>query len=172
MKTNKAYRLLLFLSLALLAAGITVCLRDRSIQNRAAQRAASVLERLEIPSAANDPYPLCLENPNLAMPIKEVDGKDYIGRLTVPVLGLDLPLLAEAYGDVLKLSACRYTGSLYQDSLILCDTPYNCFFGRLKNLRPGDIITVSDLDGHVFTIKVSDIEIAAQDAAESITEEG
>lgn len=172
MKTSKAYRLLLILSLALLAAGVIIFLRDRSVQNRAAQNAASVLERLEIPSAANDPYPLYLENPNLAMPIKEVDGEDYIGRLTVPVLGLDLPLLAEAYGDILKLSACRYTGSLYQDNLILCGNPYNCFFGRLKNLRPGDVLSVSDLDGHVFTFQVSDIVIATQDVAESITEEG
>ena len=54
------------------------------------------------------------------MPEKTVNGRDYIGVLSIPSLNLELPVLSQWSYPNLKVAPCRYSGSLYQNDLILC----------------------------------------------------
>ena len=100
----------------------------------------------------------CL-NPEMDMPTTEINGKDYIGVLEIPALDLSLPIISQWSYPNLKLSPCRYAGSTYLDNLVIAAHNYSTHFGNIKNLRPGDTLSFTDVDGNVFYYEVSDIEI-------------
>ena len=123
-------------------------------------------EPLEIPEEANTTasleeveVPDYLLNPDMEMPTENINGIDYIGILRIPALELELPVISEWSYPRLKIAPCRYTGSAYQDDLIIAAHNYNSHFGNLKNLREGDTATLTDMDGNVFTYERAELEI-------------
>lgn len=111
---------------------------------------AAEKEGLEIPD-----YIL---NPNMDMPAMEIDGKEYIGVLEIPSLALELPVMSGwSYPD-LKISPCRYSGSVYQGNIVIAAHNYTRHFGRLKNLAEGDKVFFTDADGNVFSYEVALLE--------------
>ncbi|MGN8889764.1 sortase [Dysosmobacter sp. HCP28S3_G4] len=112
---------------------------------------AALLEEVEIPDY--------LLNPDMEMPVENIDGIDYIGVLRIPTLELELPIISEWSYQKLKIAPCRYSGSAYQDDLIIAAHNYNSHFGNLKNLREGDTATFTDMDGNVFTYEMVELEI-------------
>lgn len=123
-------------------------------------------EPLEIPEEANTTasleeveVPDYLLNPDMEMPTENINGIDYIGILRIPALELELPVISEWNYPRLKIAPCRYTGSAYQDDLIIAAHNYNSHFGNLKNLREGDTATLTDMDGNVFTYEMAELEI-------------
>ena len=112
---------------------------------------AALLEEVEIPDY--------LLNPDMEMPVENIDGIDYIGVLRIRTLELELPIISEWSYQKLKIAPCRYSGSAYQDDLIIAAHNYNSHFGNLKNLREGDTATFTDMDGNVFTYEMVELEI-------------
>ena len=97
-------------------------------------------------------------SPNMEMPVKTINGIDYIGVLRIPALELELPVISQwSYPD-LKTAPCRYSGSAYLNNLIICGHNYTSHFGNLKNLWEGDVATFTDMDGNVFTYKMVERE--------------
>ena len=88
------------------------------------------------------------------MPVQTVDGRDYVGVLTIPALGLELPVLSQWDYDGLKVAPCRYSGSLYQNNLIICAHNYASHFGKLKNLRVGDTAIFTDMDENIVRFQM------------------
>ena len=97
-------------------------------------------------------------NPDMEMPVENIDGTDVIGVLRIPALELELPVISEwSYPD-LKTAPCRYSGSAYLNNLILCGHNYTSHFGNLKKLGEGDFATFTDMDGNVFTYRMVERE--------------
>lgn len=99
-----------------------------------------------------------LIDPRASMPTAEVEGYDYIGVLSIPVLDLELPVMDSWSYPQLKLSPCRYEGSAYTGDLIIAAHNYQRHFGRLKTLQAGDTVVFTDAAGSVFTYTVSGLE--------------
>lgn len=89
------------------------------------------------------------------MPVQTVDGRDYIGVLTIPALELELPVLSQWDYPALKVAPCRYSGSLYQDNLIICAHNYASHFGKLKDLHVGDTAIFTDMDENVVRFQLA-----------------
>ena len=89
------------------------------------------------------------------MPVQTINGRDYIGVLTIPSLELELPVLSQWDYPALKVAPCRYSGSLYQDNLIICAHNYGSHFGKLKNLRVGDTAIFTDMDENVVSFQLA-----------------
>ena len=89
------------------------------------------------------------------MPVQTINGRDYIGVLTIPSLELELPVLSQWDYPALKVAPCRYSGSLYQDNLIICAHNYASHFGKLKNLRVGDTAIFTDMDENVVSFQLA-----------------
>ena len=92
------------------------------------------------------------------MPVQTINGRDYIGVLSIPSLGLELPVISQWDYPALKVAPCRYSGSLYQNNLIICAHNYASHFGKLKELRSGDTVLFTDMDEHVVTFRMVERE--------------
>lgn len=113
--------------------------------------------------------PLYERYPELEMPTAQIDSDRYIGLLSIPSLGLELPIMTDWSEQKLKLTPCRYAGSVYTDDLVIAGHNYRSHFGKLVNLTTGDEITFTDVDGHVFSYAVSARETLTPTAVEEMT---
>lgn len=156
---------LMVLGLLLLVAAL--CLTGYNIWDgyRAATAVEEAVRELEariVPVAEQDlpeeMIPDYVVSPRIEMPTMEIDGKEYIGYLSVPVLSLNLPVMSEWSYPNLKISPCRYVGSVYLDNMVLCAHNYERHFGNLKTLSPGELITFTDVDGNIFYYSVLSLE--------------
>ena len=104
------------------------------------------------------------------MPVIEIDGNRYVGYIEVPVLELNLPVLESWSYPNLKISPCRYTGSVYHDDMVIAAHNYQRHFGGLKTLSAGDEVRFTDGDGNVFVFQVATLEQLDPTQVEDMTE--
>jgi len=130
--------------------------RLRSALDCAAQSTASSGPACAVPLRTDmqtaqgvEPQPL-----TAAADVVEIDGKRYIGILSVPSLGLELPV-QETYSESgLKQSPCRYCGSPEQSDLVIAGHSYKTHFGPLSRLSSGDEVLLLTASGEVLTYTV------------------
>ena len=89
------------------------------------------------------------------MPVLDLEGNQYIGTLELASMGITLPVMSEWSYPKLKLSPCRFSGSIYQDDLIIAGHNYSSHFACLKDLNVGDEIIFTDAEGSEFFYMVS-----------------
>lgn len=97
-----------------------------------------------------------------------VDGYEYVGFLSLPALELELPVMADWSEAKLKLSPCRYYGSVKGNDLVICAHNYARHFGHLTELNLGDDILFTDLEGKATHYTVADIQVLASDAVDNM----
>ena len=95
----------------------------------------------------------------MEMPVITIEQEDYLGTLTIPSLGLTLPVLDDWSYPKLKKAPCRYVGSVYQDDMVIAAHNYTTHFGSINKLRSGDTMTFRDADGNTFIYEVIELEI-------------
>lgn len=101
-----------------------------------------------------------------------VDGYEYIGYLTIPALDLELSVMSSWSYPKLKISPCRYSGSLAGGDLVICAHNYSRHFGRIKNLSEGDDVYFTDMDGNTCHYEVAEVTTLAPTAIEEMTSSG
>lgn len=107
-------------------------------------------------------------NPDMEMPITEIEGNEYIGILNIPSLGLSLPVMSEWSYPNLEITPCRYSGSAYNGNLTIAGHNYRTNFGPLNRLLNGDEIIFSDIRGRSFTYIVKAMETLEPTAIEDM----
>lgn len=120
------------------------------------QAVPSAQGKTDTPSILSGEAADTVGRPGGEMPAVEIDGNQYIGTLSIPALGLLLPVMSDWSDGGLKLSPCRYSGSAYQGDLIVAAHNYPGHFGRLKELAAGDGIVLTDTDGNRFHYTVTE----------------
>lgn len=108
-------------------------------------------------------------DPNMEMPVIVVDGYGYIGTITIPSLRVELPIMAEWDYERMKIAPCRYSGSAYQDNLIICAHNYSSHFGHIDDLQYNDLVIVTDAVGNIFRYRVAETELLDGTAVEEMT---
>ena len=144
--------------LLLIAAALFLSAYNEWESHEARDSAQQVIAQLcdALPTEAGEPT--TLPDVRREMPVKTINGRDYIGVLSIPSLELELPVISQWDYPALKVAPCRYSGSLYQDNLIICAHNYASHFGKLKELQPGDIVLFTDMDEHVVTFQMVERE--------------
>ncbi len=89
----------------------------------------------------------------------EIDGNLYIGTLSIPSFGLELPILSEWSTAGLKIAPGRYYGTAQTDDLVICGHNYTRHFGNLDCLEYGDALYFTDVNGSVFHYEVEEVTI-------------
>ena len=156
---------LLLIAAALFLTGYNLFDQMRA-QRSAAHAAAQLAERL--PQTRQTDVPDYLLTPEMEMPVETIDGVDYVGVLRIPALALELPVISQWSYPLLKIAPCRYSGSAYQNNLVLCAHNYASHFGNLKNLHIGDAVMFTDMDGNLFTYQVAELETLPPQATEEM----
>jgi sortase A len=95
-----------------------------------------------------------------------VGGEAYLGVLRIPALALSLPVMRDLSLEKLKISPCRYSGSVADDTIVIAAHNYKRHFGRIHTLSAGDELTFTGADGRTIryaiakteTIRAADIE--------------
>lgn len=172
--TKRKGTALMVIGLVLMAAALLLTVYNMQTELQAGSAAAAVVgqltQRLETPAPteatqAPQETPLAtlapdyVRFPEMEMPTTEVDGESYIGTLTIPELGLTLPVISEWSYPRLKKSPCRFSGSAYTGDLIVIAHNYASHFGNLKTLQPGAQVSLTDMAGNVFIYAVAETEI-------------
>lgn len=103
------------------------------------------------------------------MPVVEIEGEAYVGFVAIPALGLELPVMADWSYTRLKTAPCRFSGDMYSDDLVVMAHNYDRHFGGLKDLRVGDAVTFTDMDGETVTYVVAAKDILGPNAVEEMT---
>ena len=145
-------------------------------ERQAEQSVSQVLEELDLTPApvqeTADPLetviPDYMLDPTMEMPTSEAEGKDYIGVVEMPALGLSLPVMSQWSYPNLKIAPCRYAGSAYQGDLVIMAHNYRSHFGGLKNLGIGDEVVFRDVDGNEFRYEVVELETLEKYAVEEM----
>ena len=137
---------------------------------RAKNEANSVLGQLEelIGSPDSEAIPDYILNPEMDMPTVEIDGYEYIGTLKVASVNIELPVMEAWDYTRMSIAPCRYSGSAYLNNMIICGHNYSSHLGRLRNLKIGDSVTFTDVDGNIFNYKVVEKDTLSATAVEEM----
>lgn len=182
---DKSGRLLIVLGLVLILSALLLAgynLADAGRAGETASRTAEVLVSAaeehraefspdkEVPA---DPGEILIPDhvldPERQLPVVSLDGRDYVGIIEIPAIGLELPVIAEwSYGG-LKEAPCRYSGSPYTGGFVIAGHNYTAHLGRISELRQGDEVLFTDMDGSVFSYTVSARETLPPRAVEEMT---
>ena len=102
--------------------------------------------------------------------ITELNGWDYIGYLSIPSIGLELPVMSQWSYAGLKIAPGRYSGSTYADNMVVCAHNYAKHFSPIKWLTEGAQVYFTDMDGMRWTYEVSYVENLQPTQIEEMTE--
>lgn len=91
-----------------------------------------------------------------------IDGFDYLGTITIPNLGLELPIISEYQYNRLDIAPCRYYGSIYTNDLIICAHSYKNFFKNIIKLEQKDQVIFTDVSSNIYLYEVLEVEILDQ----------
>ena len=108
--------------------------------------------------------------PGIEMPGEKVNGHEYIGTLSIPSLGLKVPVQRNWSYENLSVSPCRYSGSAYADNLTIIAHTYH--FGKLSSLALDATVTFTDMENNVFRYVVREKNTISPNDANEIAHSG
>lgn len=91
---------------------------------------------------------------NSIMPSVEIDGTDFIGLIEVPGYDIKLPICSEWNTETVASCPCRYTGSVYNDTLIIGGADKEDQFGFADEIDVGNAVSVTDMTGQTCSYEV------------------
>ncbi|SUB75141.1 sortase [Peptoniphilus indolicus] len=94
----------------------------------------------------------------IPMPTVKIGKYNYIGELSIEKLNTRLPVMEEWDYDRLKISPCRYSGSIYDKNMVIAGHNYKSHFGKLYTLNKGDRVEFLDVNKNIFNFEVINIE--------------
>lgn len=155
---------------ALVTCSLVLVLVGQIVENRAQKQAAAMAAHLKeiLPSATvgvQDTYS------SMQMPSLEIDSKNIIGLLEIPAWEVSLPIGSSWDRRLLTTFPQRFSGTVYDGSLIVGGRDGAGQLDCLKKLDIGDVITVTDMTGARFTYAVDRVERKSSAAAEVLQDD-
>lgn len=158
---NKKWLILIIIGISLISIALCLSLYNIYSDNQAGIKSQEALEELE--------ETLLKPEQNNTETIA-IDGNDYIGIIEIPALNLKLPVLDDCNDKNLKLSPCKYYGSLETNDLVICAHAYKSLFRYIKNLNQGDLVKYTDITGQEYLYEVKIIEILSPESIKEMIE--
>jgi len=117
------------------AAAVILIIFNITQDKKSGERAQKVLGELEAkisveaaeietetPTLENDLFAKYEPTESKEEAFAEIDGEMYVGIISIPKLGIKLPVMSNWNYDNLKISPCRYSGTAYDGNLIIAGT--------------------------------------------------
>lgn len=87
-------------------------------------------------------------------PVVTIGEYSYIGKLSLPSLDMELPVMAECTEENLALAPCVDTGTIEGKNLVIAGHRYRKLFSNLVKLQPGDKIYLTSAENRLYTYEV------------------
>jgi sortase A len=166
---------LMLLGAAMICGSLGLLLFNQQQQTMAARSVDAVMPQLvtaiheskRLPEESQPPQELPLQQREMV--VQEIDGHNYIGFVGIPALELELPVMADWTYPQLKIAPCRFTGSIFTDDLVIMAHNFERHFGRIRDLKPGDTVTFTDMEGQTISYEVVVLDILHPTAVEDMT---
>lgn len=163
MQKRRLGTILILLGALLLAGALGLLSYNQWDNGRAQKAAAQVLDQLETTLDEQENHlqllvPTQVDDTAREMTVTAIDGWDYIGYLSIPSIGLALPVMSEWSYPGLKIAPGRYAGSVFTDDLVICGHNYARHFSPVKRLAAGTTVQFVDMDGREWDYTVSKVE--------------
>ena len=174
---NKLGTLCMIVGAVLVFAALALFCMNQSEAEEAAQASEQIMpqivRQIEDRTADVSDTALPLSDPyDSDMTEVVIDGYSYIGYVSVPSLGIELPVMSQWDYDRLKIAPCRYSGSVKTDYLVIAGHNYRRHFGGLSRISEGDRVYFVDMDGNQFCYDVGEVEVLAPTAVEEMKSSG
>ena len=175
MQKRRLGTILILLGALLLAGALGLLGYNQWDNGRAQKAAAQVLDQLETTLDEQENHlqllvPTQVDDTAREMTVTAIDGWDYIGYLSIPSIGLELPVMSQWSYAGLKIAPGRYSGSTYADNMVVCAHNYAKHFSPIKWLTEGAQVYFTDMDGMRWTYEVSYVENLQPTQIEEMTE--
>lgn len=166
---HRAGLVLMAVGTALLVGALSLFAWVRWDESRAAGDVAEVMERVAEAVAAGEATD---PEDGYGMEAVEVDGVWYVGYLTVPSLGLELPVASAWSDEQLGETPCRYYGTARAGTLVVAGYNYDAHFGRLGSLAAGDAVYFTCADGTTYEYEVVEVASLGDTSTDEVTSGG
>lgn len=164
---NKIGMIFMSLGTLLLAGAVSLLFWNQNENRKADEASQEILHRIVEEAEIEENVEKTLYEET--MPEKVIDGYGYIGYLTVPSLGLELPIMSDWSYAKLRIAPCRYSGSTVTDDLVIAAHNYASHFGRLKELKTGESVLFTDMNGKARVYETVEINIMEPTDVEEMT---
>ena len=161
----------MILGAALVLGALSIFLYNQHDASEAEKSVSDILPQLQDEIDSDNTSPTDNEGINYSgdMPTIEIDGYEYIGYLSIPSLGLELPVMADWSYPQLRIAPCRYSGSIWSDDMVLMAHNYARHFGQLSRLSIGEEVIFKDVNGITITYEVMAIDTLNPTEVEDMT---
>lgn len=168
--------LCIILGVVCLLAAVGLVVYNRQDEQAAADFSQSLLKEVRIlmdqtqsnPDLPQQPPQSTVATQDMAtpseMPRVTVNGYECIGILSIPVLELELPILADWSYAKLKKAPCHYYGTYYQPDFVIAGHNYKAHFKKLSSLQEGDLVIFTDATGRTHYYEVVLLETLQKEA--------
>ena len=178
-KRSRFGSFLILLGLLCVAGAVGLTIYNYWDANRAEKASSEIVKKMDeqMGGEEDDEEPILLEDEEFRkMPTIMIDGYEYIGKLQIPSLSLDLPVMMEWDYDRLKISPCRYSGSYFSNDLVICAHNYARHFSPIKGISMGaDVwfITADNKRIHYITSNIQTIQpTSIEDMVDNVRNSG
>lgn len=155
------------LGVALLLGTAGMLLSSSLLARQGSKDAAQILEKAQtlMPQAA-DRVPE--ERGNNKMASMEIDGVNVVGVLSFTGYGRTLPLAGDWDTTLVSSMPCRFTGSIYDTSLIIGAVDGETQLSFASRMEVGDEVVLTDMEGGRYTYQVEAIQHAKHATLEKL----
>lgn len=98
------------------------------------------------------------EKGNNTMSSMEIDGESYVALLEMDMYKFKMPVRSVWDEKAVDAVPCRYSGSIYNNSLVIAATDAEGQMDFVNSVNTGDRLTVTDMRGEQFSYKVVKVE--------------
>ncbi len=150
----KASSVILLLGVLLIITAIVMLVITQITQKQAAYASKETVAKLrtmmpEVHDEVTD------DRVNVMMPAMEADGVSFCGIIELPAYGAELPI-RESWDKRSALSVpCKYSGSVYDGSLIIGGSDKEGQLDFMQQITKGDCVYITDMVGGKYSYTVS-----------------
>ncbi len=165
-----AFYLLLVIGILLIISSVSSLLLFPMVQKENAKKAKETASSIKalLPSGQKGTFDNLV---NSTMPSFEFSGENYVCLIEIPKFEASFPVYSRYEKNKLSKAPCRYSGSVYNRSLVIFGSENIGQFDFMKNISIGDYVFLTDMTGLEYSFSISDIVLTENIEASTLHSE-
>lgn len=170
-KRIKLSSALIMIGALMVLSSIAFVIITASLEKTARESARSTADKMlslmpEIKNAQTD------DRVDASMASMNIGGTDFCAVIEVPRFGALLPVHNTWDKVIVRKYPCRFTGSVYDGTLVIGGADSRGQFDFIHSMTEGDAVLITDTEGLCYSYTVSAIELTDDASSETLTQKG